>query len=55
MGTIKYWGEDGQELVGNLAAVKEELLKLDLLLLELEELLEKSNGTIIIDGRNLTQ
>lgn len=39
---MKYWGEDGQELVGNLAAVKEDLLKLDLLLLELEALLEES-------------
>lgn len=53
--TVKYWGEDGQECVGSLAAVKEKLLKLDLLLLELEE----SLGDIVIEGRaierNLTQ
>lgn len=46
--------EEGKEFVAT-AAAKEILLKMDLLLLELEEALEKSNGTIVIEGRNLTQ
>lgn len=55
LGQIKYWGEDGQECVkGDLAALKEKLLKLDLLLLELEESLGEPI-IIRIDGRNLTQ
>lgn len=34
---------------------KETALKLDLMLLALEEALEESNGEIVIEGRNLTQ
>lgn len=54
---MMYWGDDGQECIST-AALKEKLLKMDLLLLELEDALSTS-GDIVIEGQtikgNLTQ